>query len=70
MTIVTKTSINLSDNERIIFNSFQKMLYDWEEETNRYNYISTGDFSSALSDCINALKILEENINTETETEW
>ena len=70
MKIVTKTSVSISDNERIIFNRFQKMLYDWKEEINYYNYNDTGDFSPALSDCISALEILEENINTETETEW
>ena len=70
MKINTTVKVNLDYNERNLFTSFLNMLYLWEGQVERADNCDIRDFSLALSDCISALETLEENINTETETEW
>ena len=61
---------NIDYNEQNLFTSFLNMLYLWEGQVERADNYDIHDFSLALSDCISALETLEENINTETKTEW
>ena len=70
MKINTTVKVNLDYNEQNLFTSFLNMLYLWGEQVERADNCSTENFSLALSDCISALETLEENINTERETEW
>ena len=70
MKINTTVKVNLDYNERNLFTSFLNMLYLWEGQVERADNCDIREFSLALSDCISALETLEENINTETETEW
>ena len=70
MKINTTVKVNLDYNELNLFTAFLNMLYLWEGQVERADNCNISDFSLALSDCISALETLEENINTETETEW
>ena len=69
MKINTTVKVNLDDNEQNLFTSFLNMLYLWERQVEMADNCDISDFSLDLSDCISALETLEENINTETETE-
>ena len=70
MEINTIVKVNLDYNEQNLFTSFLNMLYLWEAQVEKADNCNIEDFSIALSNCISALETLEENINTETETEW
>ena len=73
MKISTTVKVSLNYDEQSLFNAFRSMIYGWEQQVNEVNNCSTidvSDFSTALSDCLDALETIDDCVGTETETEW
>ena len=73
MKISTTVKVSLNYDEQSLFNAFRDMIHEWERQADEVNSCSTidvSDFSTALSDCLDALDTIDECIGTETETEW